>query len=156
MIRKLVLLAPLVLLATVTPSRAQDPQDRKPESSKPSERDLAGVYRCEGVNPDGRTYRGVVEISKDDKTYRVRWTLGQGGTSVGVGMVQGDVLAVSYYTGQNVGLVMYRIDKGIQLTGEWAVLGADGQLRPETLTKVGMQVLGKPSEEPLQITKAGP
>ena len=153
MIRKLVLLAPLVLLATPSTSRAQD---RQPSAPSTSERDLAGVYRCEGVNPDGRTYRGIVEMSKDDRTYRVKWTMGQGGTSVGIGMVRGDVLAVSYYTGQNVGLVMYKIDKGIQLTGEWAVLGADGQLRPETLTKVGMQVLGKPSEEPLQITKAGP
>src|SRR5689334_7451785 len=126
-IRKLALLAPLVLLFNPSLSLAQD---RPEPPATTTERDLAGMYRCEGTNPDGRTYRGLVEIAKDDHTYRVRWTLGQGGTSVGIGMVRGDVLAVSYYTGQNVGLVMYKIDKGMQLTGEWAVLGADGQLRP--------------------------
>ena len=145
MIRRLVLLAPLVLLTAALPSRAQD----QPPASTP-ERDLAGTYRCEGTNPDGRTYRGIVEMVKDDRTYRVRWTMGQGGTSVGIGMVRGDLLAVSYYTGQNVGLVMYKIDKGVQMIGEWAVLGADGQLLPETLTKVGLQVREE-AGGPLQV-----
>lgn len=99
--------------------------------------DLSGVYRCEGVNPNGTPYRGRVEITKDDHTYRLRWTMAQG-ASLGIGIVNGDVLAVSYFTGANVGIVLYKIQKGSQLIGEWALLGADGQLYPEELTKIGI------------------
>ena len=97
---------------------------------------LDGVYRSEGVNPDGTKYRGTVEIAKDDQTYLVRW-LARQVTSIGIGIVRGDVLAVSYYTGTNIGIALYRIEKGPRLTGEWTVLGADGQRYPETLTKMG-------------------
>jgi hypothetical protein len=97
---------------------------------------LDGVYRSEGVNPDGTKYRGTVEIAKDDQTYLVRW-LARQVTSIGIGIVRGDVLAVSYYTGTNIGIALYHIEKGPRLTGEWTVLGADGQRYPETLTKMG-------------------
>ena len=97
---------------------------------------LDGVYRSEGVNPDGTKYRGTVEIAKDDQTYLVRW-LARQVTSIGIGIVRGDVLAVSYYTGTNIGVAIYHIEKGPRLTGEWTVLGADGQRYPETLTKMG-------------------
>jgi hypothetical protein len=97
---------------------------------------LDGTYRSEGVNPDGTKYRGTVEIAKDDQTYLVRW-LARQVTSIGIGIVKGDVLAVSYYTGTNIGVALYRIEKGPRLTGEWTVLGADGQRYPETLTKMG-------------------
>lgn len=98
---------------------------------------LVGVYRCEGVNPNGTRYRGRVEISKDENTYRLRWTMAHG-TSLGIGIVTGDTLAVSYFTGANVGVVVYKIQKGAQLVGEWALLGADGQLYPEELTRIGI------------------
>ena len=97
---------------------------------------LDGVYRSEGVNPDGTKYRGTVEIAKDDQTYLVRW-LARQVTSIGIGIIRGDVLAVSYYTGTNIGVALYHIEKGPRLTGEWTVLGADGQRYPETLTKMG-------------------
>ena len=58
-------------------------------------------------------------------------------TSIGIGIIRGDVLAVSYYTGTNIGIALYHIEKGPRLTGEWTVLGADGQRYPETLTKMG-------------------
>ena len=101
---------------------------------------LDGVYRSEGVNPDGTKYRGTVEIAKDDQTYLVRW-LARQVTSIGIGIVRGDMLAVSYYTGTNIGIALYHIEKGPRLTGEWTVLGADGQRYPETLTKMGRDAL---------------
>ena len=109
--------------------------------------DLSGLYRCEGTNPDGKPYRGTVEIVKNDQTYRVKWTMGQRGASFGIGVVRGDVLAVSYYTGGNLGVVVYRIVKGPQLIGEWTVLGADGQLFPEKLTKMGVLAKGDPERD---------
>jgi hypothetical protein len=115
--------------------------------------DLAGVYRCEGTNPDGKPYRGTVEIVKNDQTYRVKWSMGQRSASFGIGVVRGDMLAVSYYTGGNLGVVVYRIAKGPQLIGEWTVLGADGQLFPEKLTKMG--VLADAAPEGGQFDTAG-
>ena len=108
---------------------------------------LDGVYRSEGVNPDGTKYRGTVEIAKDDQTYLVRW-LARQVTSIGIGIVRGDVLAVSYYTGTNIGIALYHIEKGPRLTGEWTVLGADGQRYPETLTKMGRDARGQDPEGP--------
>jgi len=113
---------------------------------------LDGVYRSEGVNPDGTKYRGTVEIAKDDQTYLVRW-LARQVTSIGIGIVKGDVLAVSYYTGTNIGVALYRIEKGPRLTGEWTVLGADGQRYPETLTKMGRDAR---QEDPDALPGAAP
>jgi hypothetical protein len=119
---------------------------------------LDGVYRSEGVNPDGTKYRGTVEIAKDDQTYLVRW-LARQVTSIGIGIVRGDVLAVSYYTGTNIGIALYHIEKGPRLTGEWTVLGADGQRYPETLTKMGRDAReqdpdGLPEAAPREVVVA--
>jgi hypothetical protein len=112
---------------------------------------IDGVYRSEGVNPDGTKYRGTVEIAKDDQTYLVRW-LARQVTSIGIGIVRGDVLAVSYYTGTNIGVALYHIEKGPRLTGEWTVLGADGVRYPETLTKMGRDAR---AEEPEALPRVG-
>lgn len=112
---------------------------------------LDGVYRSEGVNPDGTKYRGTVEIAKDDQTYLVRW-LARQVTSIGIGIVRGDVLAVSYYTGTNIGIALYHIEKGPRLTGEWTVLGADGLRYPETLTKMGRDAR---AEDPGELPGVG-
>ncbi len=117
--------------------------------------DLAGTYRCDGVSPGGKAYRSVVEIVKDDKTYVVRW-LSREGPAVGIGIVRSDVLAVSYFTGRQVGVVVYRIEKGPKLTGQWSLLGADGQLYPETLTKVGLEARHEDGNEPtVEAARAG-
>jgi len=107
---------------------------------------IDGMYRSDGVNPNGTKYRGTVEIAKDDQTYLVRW-LSQQVTSVGIGIVRGDVLAVSYFTGNNIGIALYHIEKGPRLIGEWTVLGSDGQRYPETLTKVGRDVRREAPDE---------
>ena len=122
------------------------------------ELDLSGVYRCEGTSPSGRPYRATVELAKNDHTYRLRWTTSEG-TSLGIGIVNGNVLAVSYLTGTNVGVVLYKIEKGPRMIGQWAVFGADGQLYPETLTKLGMEVRQHdqqpPAADPERVLAAG-
>jgi hypothetical protein len=100
--------------------------------------DITGRYRCEGMNPDGRAYRGTVEITKNDETYRLRWIMSEGGTSFGIGILRGEFLAVSYYTNGNLGVVVYTVKKGPQLSGEWTVLGTEEKLFKETLTRIGI------------------
>lgn len=100
--------------------------------------DLSGTYQCVGVGPNGAQYRGVVEIMKNDQTYRLKWTIAPDGVYLGIGILKDDQLAVSYF-GQVLGIVLYRIQKGPQLVGEWTMIGADGQVYSETLTKMSMK-----------------
>jgi hypothetical protein len=95
--------------------------------------DLAGIYLCEGVNPDGTPYKGLVEITPTANAYQVRWTMSQQATN-GVGIFKGGVLAVSYYGG-TPGVAVYRVE-GSRLLGEWTMGDSKGQLYTETLTKL--------------------
>jgi hypothetical protein len=109
-----------------------------PRVDTPADADLAGVYACEGTRPDGVEYSGTVEIVRNEGTYQLLWTLPPHEQYIGIGIRNGDVLAVSYFGGMP-GLVVYRLeqgDKGPRLVGQWTVVDADGQVFPETLTRV--------------------
>ena len=109
--------------------------------------DLSGVYQCEGVGPNGKPYRGTVEIAKNEQTYRVKWTIAPDGVYLGIGILKDDMLAVSYF-GQVVGVVLYKIEKGPRLVGEWTVIGADGQVFSETLTKPSLKAATPEPKKP--------
>jgi hypothetical protein len=96
--------------------------------------DLAGVYSCDGKNPDGSVYHGVVEITKRKDTFRVRWTLADNAQVLGVGIYSNSILAVSYFGGAPA-VVVYKLD-GDHLVGEWTMGGVDGAVYTETLTKM--------------------
>lgn len=125
-----------------------------PARSIASEIDIGGVYNCEGKNPDGTSYRSVVEIVKNDQTYRVTWAMGERNTSIGIGIVRDGLLAVSYYANGNLGVIVYRIKRGPQLMGEWTVFGTDDEVFPETLTKIGLSVTLEPAGIPTGRTDA--
>src|SRR5262245_22670161 len=78
----------LVVFALVSPVFA---------SEQTPEINLAGVYSCEGTNPDGRAYSGIVEIVKIKETYLVRWTMPNDSQVVGVGIFSNGTLSVSYF-----------------------------------------------------------
>lgn len=99
--------------------------------------DLAGVYVCDGVNPEGNPYRGIVEIVQTQGTFHLRWTFPQSDdAALGIGIVSNGVLAVSYYGGATAGVVVYKIEGGKKMVGEWTVAGADGGVYKETLTRM--------------------
>ena len=102
-------------------------------NAAPGPAELVGVYRCDGMNPDGSAYRGVVEIAKVRDTYRVKWTLDDSAV-MGVGIYSNNVLAVSYFGGAPA-VVVYKVD-GTKLVGEWTMGGAEGKTYAETLTRV--------------------
>jgi len=95
--------------------------------------DLAGSYRCSGVNPDGSPYEAVVEITKMDGTFRVEWVM-EGGSVLGVGIYSNGVFAASYFGGAPA-IVVYKLD-GDRLVGEWTMGGIEGAVYTETLTKM--------------------
>lgn len=123
MVRTVLVGVVLVALGGIGPIAAPDPQP-----------DLAGVYRCDGKNPDGSAYQGVVEIAKLRGTFRVKWTLDDGAV-MGVGIFSGGVFAVSYFGGAPA-VVVYTVD-GDRLVGEWTMGGVEGAVYTETLTKTG-------------------
>jgi hypothetical protein len=94
-----------------------------------------------GTNVGGQPYRGSVGITKNGDSYDFKWTLLSGESYSGVGIIDGDKLAVGFYgvTGGTAyyGVVHYRIEKGGKLEGKWSVGGGNGKVYTETLTKAG-------------------
>jgi hypothetical protein len=125
MVRAILLGVVLVALAGPIGMRAEET----------SEKDFTGVYSCEGTNPDGRSYVGVVEILKVEGTYLVRWTMPNDTQVMGVGIFSHDVLAVSYFGGSPA-LVVYSTTTDGRLDGKWTMGGAEGLTFTETLTKM--------------------
>jgi hypothetical protein len=106
---------------------------------------LTGTYACKGVNPDGTSYQGVVQIAKHNDGYQMLWTIESQPAAVGVAIRSGDVLAAAYYS-KEPGVVAYRIKEGT-LVGDWTVAGGGGRLFSETLTKLSDEV-SKPLRVP--------
>jgi hypothetical protein len=99
-----------------------------------AEPDITGKYNCEGSNPGGKMYRGIVEITKKGDTYLVRWNLSGGDSYQGVGLLEGKTLAVSFNAGV-IGLAVYRVEKGGKLVGRWTIGNGKGKVYTEKLTK---------------------
>jgi hypothetical protein len=111
--------------------------------------DLAGTYRCTGVNPDGSAYEAVVEITKREGTFRVAWIMDER-TVMGVGIYSGGVFAASYFGGAPA-VVVYKVE-GERLIGEWTMGGMEGTVYTETLTKTSSTVEPRPAPAPRRRT----
>jgi len=134
MLRTLLLGAVIVLSGAAGSMAAPDPPP-----------DLAGTYRCNGINPDGSAYEAVVQITKREGTFRVEWIM-DGGSVLGVGIYSNGVFAASYFGGAPA-VVVYKVD-GDRLVGEWTMGGMEGALYTETLTKTSSTVQPKPAPRP--------
>lgn len=133
MVRTLLIAAVVLAAVGGTAVASEKPAQGEPPAATKT-LDPSGVYLCEGTNPDGNPYRGLVEIAAVRNTYLVRWTLSDQVEVTGVGILQNGMLAVSYFGGTPA-VVLYRIDTD-KLVGEWTMGGTEGMLYGETLTKV--------------------
>lgn len=113
-----------------------------------SQKDISGIYKCQGVGPDG-TYQGIVEISKYGGTYRLHWILDDD-EDLGLGILNGDTLAVSFVESRSVrGVMLFRIEMAGRLVGGWTLVGANGQVYSETLIKLSEEEVTKlPPRQP--------
>ena len=91
------LLIAVALVAALGRAAAASEPDPQSTAKKPG--DPTGVYLCEGVNPDGHRYRGIVQIAAVDDNFLVRWTLADDVEVTGVGILRNDTLSVSYFGG---------------------------------------------------------
>ncbi|HEY6047111.1 MAG TPA: hypothetical protein VIU65_10950 [Pyrinomonadaceae bacterium] len=87
---------------------------------------LAGKYNITGTNPDGAPYRGTLDILAHGDVYQFRWNAGS--QYDGVGVVNGEVVAVSFTTGENgegCGVIDYVIQNDGALDGKWGYWGVN-------------------------------
>lgn len=139
--------------------RAQDVPPPGPHRAGPDAKPIAsvaGVYLCQGQNPDGSPYEGIVEIVRLQSSFLVRWTLPDDVTVMGVGIERGGVLSVSYFGG-TPGIIVYKADEDDvnTLRGEWTMGGAHGQVFSETLRRIEIKGRrpGVPAPAPTRGTR---
>ena len=153
MVRRLLIVAVVVAALGGTAVTTQSGQAQTPAKKL----DLTGVYLCDGMNPDGRPYRGLVEIAEIEDTYLVRWVLQDDIEVMGVGIVQNGLLAVSYFGGTPA-VVVYLLDasRPERLVGEWTMGGTEGRLYKETLTRMPKDSVTTPAPRRRPTPRARP
>jgi hypothetical protein len=93
---------------------------------------IEGRYKVAGTNPDGSPYKGEAQIvATGGATCEIRWNTG--GESIGICMRAGDTFAAAYKLGEQVGLVIYKIQADGSMSGTWTVANSAGA-GTETLT----------------------
>jgi hypothetical protein len=96
------------------------------ESAPATTANIAGKYNITGTNPNSAPYRGTLEIIPHGDVYQFRWNAGS--QYDGVGVVNGDVVAVSFAVGANgkgCGVIDYLIRNDGSLAGRWGYWGTD-------------------------------
>jgi hypothetical protein len=96
---------------------------------------LPGVYECHGIGADGKPYRGAVIIEPDGNRFVLQWFVGTQLSAIGLGLREGNVLAVSFFGPDAGGIILYKID-GTRLVGQWSAPVNKGEVFEETLTRV--------------------
>ena len=110
-----------------------------------AESDLEGTYVASGVRPDGGRYRLVVQITTYGDSFLVMTMVAEKSeeglqlvlASIGIGVLNGGVLAVCDYSPDTARVVAYRIEEGgRRLVARWTFIDGDGTVSEETLTKL--------------------
>jgi len=85
-----------------------------------------GTFQVTGTSPGAEgQYQGTLTIAKQGSVYNLSWTIGQGETYEGIGLVTGDRLSVAYWTGDHSssGVVVYKVSSDGSLSGVWSPQG---------------------------------
>lgn len=121
-----------------TAAAAPTPAEKVKAATVDDVAEITGYYTCKGQEAGGKKYSGVAVVSKKGEVYLVQWMIGSGSTFSGIGIRQGNTLAVSWAIPNERGMVrgvnLYRIDSGPRLNGRWATVPGPGVLQSETLT----------------------
>jgi len=106
-------------------------------SAPATQADIAGKYNVTGTNPNGAGYRGTLQIIPHGDVYQFRWVAGR--QYDGVGVVNGEVVAVSFAAGPNgqgCGVIDYLIRGDGSLVGRWGYWGTN-EAGAENATRTG-------------------
>lgn len=119
-------LVALAIAAAAAPSEAASP-------------DLSGRYTCAGTNPDGSRYSGTVTIAPMGSAWRIEWTVA-GSSHGGVGLLEGNVFSACWNIRgtRDGGIVVYRLEPGGRLVGQWSTTTGTGTVGTETLSRTNL------------------
>lgn len=85
-----------------------------------------GAYQIEGQNPDGSVYAGVFALQDAPGVgWVATWQVGDV-RLVGLGLIQGGVLAVSFVVSGRPGIAAYEVQADGRLRGVWSTGGGLG------------------------------
>ncbi len=124
--------------SSATSSSSSDSNAPAASSHVPATRaNIAGKYAVTGTNPNGTSYRGALQVIEHGDVYQFHWSAGN--QYDGVGVVNGDVVAVSFAGGADgtgCGVVDYNIQSDGSLVGRWGYWGKD-EAGTENATRTG-------------------
>jgi hypothetical protein len=85
-----------------------------------------GLYEVEGTNPDGSTYEGRFLLQAGPAaSWVARWQVGDEQV-IGLGLIQGGVLAVSFVIDGRPGIAVFDVEPDGRLRGSWTTGGGMG------------------------------
>ena len=85
-----------------------------------------GLYGVEGQNPDGSTYGGLFALQPTTGAgWVASWQVGDV-RLVGLGLIQGGVLAISFVVEGRPGIAAYEVEADGRLRGTWTTGGGLG------------------------------
>jgi hypothetical protein len=85
-----------------------------------------GLYAVQGQNPDGSGYEGQFALQPGPgATWLAAWQVA-GARIVGLGVIQGGVLAVSFVVDGRPGVAAFEVEPNGQLRGIWSTGGGLG------------------------------
>ncbi|MCB4822145.1 hypothetical protein [Roseicella aerolata] len=88
-----------------------------------------GLYEVEGTNPDGSTYEGRFLLQAGPAaSWVARWQVGDEQV-IGLGLIQGGVLAVSFVIDGRPGIAVFDVEPDGRLRGSWTTGGGMGTER---------------------------
>jgi hypothetical protein len=125
-------------------SPAANGQDHSKSASSAAKPDIAGKYNITGTNPDGGAYKGTMEVIARGDVYQFKWDAGS--QYDGIGVQNGNIIAVSYTTGSNgkgCGVVDYDIQGDGTLAGKWGYWGTNEMGTENAMRTGGSSLAGE-------------
>lgn len=107
---------------------------KKPKPAVEEAVDIVGKYRSELLEATGKTVVTEAMIERRGDAYMVTYMLGDKTLFVGTALRRGDQLSMSWISSGQIGVSVYKIERGPKLTGEYTTLGGIGATGKEVLT----------------------
>ena len=107
---------------------------KKPKPELEEAVNIVGKYRSELVEATGKTVVTEAVVERRGDAYLVTYMLGDKTLFVGTALRRGDHLSMSWISSGQIGVSVYKIERGPKLTGEYATLGGIGVTGKEVLT----------------------
>jgi uncharacterized protein (TIGR03067 family) len=108
---------------------------KKPKPVADETVDIVGKYRSEMVDAmTGKKIVTEVMVEKRGDAYMLTYRLDDKVLFVGTALRRGDQLSMSWVSGGQIGVSVYKIEAGPKLAGEYTILGGLGVTAKEVLT----------------------